>query len=233
MPIQVGEQTVHFNHDSTRWLGVWLDSALTLRDNRQRCIARARQAESRLRHLVTTYGVPPASARNLQTAIVRCTMLYAAELTWNGSKGMEGEYQAAINRMGRATLGVFRSTPLGTVAGESGLVPARALLDHRQARFGLRLLARPQNVGGQEEILERRAELRGRIAGKTGLCRRKRVEKQVWSAGKTFPGRVVVQKEADALGVARGWGAAARTAWTDGSRLENGKVEAAVVWRKR
>ena len=37
-------------------------------------------------------------------AIVQGTMLYASELTWNGKKGLEGEYQKAINRMGRATL---------------------------------------------------------------------------------------------------------------------------------
>lgn len=36
-------------------------------------------------------------------AITQGTMLYAAELTWKGQKGMEGEYQAAVNLMGRAT----------------------------------------------------------------------------------------------------------------------------------
>ena len=36
-----------------------------------------------------------------------------------------------VFRMGRPTLGAFRSTPLGIVAAS----PARALLDHRQARF--------------------------------------------------------------------------------------------------
>ena len=40
---------------------------------------------------------------------------YASELTWNGGKSVEGEYQAAINRVGRATLGAYRSTPLGMV----------------------------------------------------------------------------------------------------------------------
>ena len=55
-------------------------------------------------------------------------MLYASELTWNGEVGVEGEHQRAINRMGRATLGVFRSTPLGIVETESGHTPARALL---------------------------------------------------------------------------------------------------------
>ena len=41
------------------------------------------------------------------------SLLYPAKLTWNS---MEGEYQAATNRMERATLGTFQSTPLGIVS---------------------------------------------------------------------------------------------------------------------
>ena len=51
---------------------------------------------------MTRYGVSPAFARNFQMAIVQGTLLYAAELPWNGQTAMEGEYQATINRMGRA-----------------------------------------------------------------------------------------------------------------------------------
>lgn len=75
-------------------------------------------------------------------------MLYAAELTWNSRKSMEGEYQAAINRMGRATLGALSPTPLGIVIVESALTPAMVLLDHRQACFAQQLLARPQGGRG-------------------------------------------------------------------------------------
>ena len=107
-----------------------IDSTLSLVENRRRRVAKARQAGARLRRITARYGVPPAAARKLQSAIVQVTMLYAAELTWSGKKGVEGEYQQAINRMGRATLGAFRSTPLEIVAAESGLMPARALLDH-------------------------------------------------------------------------------------------------------
>lgn len=144
-----------FASEATRWLGIWLDSALTLRENRQRRIGKARQAESRIRRIANQYGVPPAAARNLQLALVQGAMLFAAELTWAGQRGVEGEYQRAINRMARSTLGAFRSTPQGILAGESGLTPARSLLDYRQARFAQRLLARPQMGGGPEEILER------------------------------------------------------------------------------
>ena len=65
------------------------------------------------------------------------------------------EYQMAINRMGCASSGAFRSTPRGIVAAESGFTPARALLNRRQARFAQRLHARPRNSQGPEEILSR------------------------------------------------------------------------------
>lgn len=79
-------------------------------------------------------------------------MLYATELTWNG---VESEYQRAINRMARSTLGAFRPTPLGILEAGSGLAPARTLLDYLQARFSQRLRARPRNGQGPEEILTR------------------------------------------------------------------------------
>lgn len=64
-------------------------------------------------------------------AIVQGTVLCASELTWNGGVG---EYQRAINRTGKSTLGAFRSTPLGIVAAESGHTLARALFNRHQAR---------------------------------------------------------------------------------------------------
>ena len=72
-----------------------------------------RQAEAGLRRIVSKYGVPPAAARNLQPTIVQGTMLYASELTWDGHKRVEGEFQRAINRVSGVTLGAFQSTPQG------------------------------------------------------------------------------------------------------------------------
>ena len=150
---------MRFAGEATRWLGIWLDASLNLEENRRRRIGKTRQAEARLRRIVSQYGVPPASARNLQAAIVQGTMLYASELTWNGQDNVEGPYQLAINRMARATLGVHQSTPRGIIMAESGFTPARALLDHRRARFAQRLYARPQGGQGPEEILERESTL--------------------------------------------------------------------------
>ena len=120
-----------------------------------------------------------------------------------GQSGAEGEYQRAINRMARSTLGALRSTPQGILAAESGLTPARALLDRRQASFAYRLLSRPRDGGGPEEILTREGltvTTRVRTAG--GIRRGETVEPQVWGEGKTFLGRVVIQKREQALAVA-------------------------------
>ena len=190
--------------------------------------------EARIRRIVNQYGVPPAAARNLQLALVQGTILYASELTWAGQKGVEGEYQRAINRMARSTLGAFRSTPQGILAEESGLTPARPLLDHRQARFAHRLLARPQKGGGPE-ILERDSGgIVSRLRAASGVKPWETVEPQVWDKGRTFPGQCVILKEGPALDNAKSWYVNAwETIWTDGSRIEGGRVGVACAWRTR
>ena len=133
----------------------------------------------------------------------------------------------ALNRMGRASLGVRRTTLVGIVAAESGLTPARALLDHRQARFALRLMARPRGGGGQEEILERWASaLAARVRERSGLGRRETVE----DALRLFQGRVCVDRKEEALRTAKEWKDLSRTVWTGGSRLGSGRVGATVAW---
>ena len=93
-----------------------------------------------------------APARNLQQAFVHGILLYGTELRWNGTKMAEREVQGLTNRLAGASLGVRRTTPLGVVTAESALPPVRALLDRRQDRFALRLMARPRGGGEQEEV---------------------------------------------------------------------------------
>ena len=66
----MGSQEVHFARDAIRWLGVWLDSAPTLRESRHRYANRAHQAEAKIRRLTTKYGVPPVFSRYPQMAII-------------------------------------------------------------------------------------------------------------------------------------------------------------------
>ena len=95
----------------------------------------------------------------------------------------------AINRMGRSTLGVFRPTPLGIVAAESGHTPARALLNCRQARFAYRLHARLKDGEGPEEILEREGSaLTTGLRAAASLRPGETVEGQDWGSRRLFPG---------------------------------------------
>ena len=130
----------------------------------------------------------------------------------------------------RSTLGAFRSTSQGILAGESGHTPARPLLDYRQARFTHRLLARPQNGGGLEEILEREegAVVR-RLRGAAGTRVGETVEPQVWDEGRTFPGVTAIDDRGPALETAQNWRVAG-TVWTDGSRLDGGEIGAECAW---
>ena len=135
--------------------------------------------------------------------------------------------------MARSTLGSFRSTLQGILAAESGLTPARALLDHRQARFTQRLYARPREGGGPEEILAReRAALTTRLRALGGTRRGlETVEPQVWSEGRSFPRQIFIEAEMAALETARNWWSR-DTIWTDGSRFDSGEVGATCVWRR-
>ena len=227
---QVGSgHRVRFASDVTRWLDIWLAAFLNLKENRRRRLGKTRQAEAMLRQMVNYYGVPLASARNLQAAIMQGTMLFASELTWNGKKGAEDQHELAISRMARSKLGVYQSTPRGIVMAESGSTPARALLDHRRARFAQQFLARPQGDQGPE-IFKRESTPTARLRVKARVEREGIAEKQEWDVGRRFGGRIVVEKKEVALRTAKGWDKP-NTVWTDGSRQESGAVRAARVYR--
>jgi hypothetical protein len=61
--IRVGNESVRFNAQATRWLGVWMDAHLTFKEDHNRCMKKAREAEARIRTLTRTYGVVPESVR--------------------------------------------------------------------------------------------------------------------------------------------------------------------------
>ena len=175
-----------------------------------------------------------ATVFTTQQALIHGTLLYAAELTWTGTKKEEREIQVLTNRMGRASLGVRKTTLVGIITAESALPPARALLEHRQASFALRLLSRPVDSGGQEEILlHRGSELTNRIRGRCGLKRGETAEIQKWEEFRELRAEVHVEKKEEALRIAKEWPEANQkdTIWTDGSRLEDKRVGSAVAFK--
>jgi len=57
--IQVGNHQVAYNREATRWLGVYLDSSLTLKEHHRTRMRKARQAKGRLRRLNGQFGLTP------------------------------------------------------------------------------------------------------------------------------------------------------------------------------
>ena len=89
---------------------------------------------------------------------------------------------------------------------ESGLTPARTLLDHRQAQFAQRLHARPLDWGGPEEILDQEGvTITTWLRAAAGTRRGEMVEPQVWSEGRAFPGECYIDKEGPALETTHSW----------------------------
>ena len=108
-----------------------------------------------------------------------------------------------------------------------------SLLNHRRASFALRLLARPIGGGGQEEILKKRgSSLTAGIKERCGVGRRETAEVQTWEELREMRAEAIVDKKDEALRTAKEWSSHQGTIWTDGSRLENGAVGAALAFKE-
>jgi ribonuclease HI len=233
MGINVGHTKVQFAKEATRWLGTWLDSRLNFSVNRKKRVAKAKSAESGLRRVLHRHGVSPGSARQLQMAVIQATLLYAAEITWSGTETEAKEYQNILNKMARRTLGALPSTPLGPLMAESHITPAKCLLDSRQGRYALRLLRSPLRSQDVDRVLYGGSELASRLRQAVGLQIRDRdhVEPVAPQKGLVFQGEISILEAKRAERIAKKWEELGDTTlWTDGSRLDDGRVGFAVVW---
>ena len=155
--VAVGDCDIPFNKEATRWLGIWLDSQLTLKEHHAVRMKKGRQAMARLHRLTGQMGLSPTNCRKVMTACVQSVAMYGAELWWKGDLaegtiGRAKELQILVNQEARATTGCFRTTNLGALSMESGLRSAPAQLENRQPRFGLRLLSLPEGDQAREVV---------------------------------------------------------------------------------
>lgn len=152
---------------------------------------------------------------------------------------MSRAFQRSINRVARATLGVLPSTPVAFLQAEGGSMPAVARLDRRQEAFAIRLASRSEGPHGR--LLQSRVGLGLRLKEAIPEAERGRVEQINGSKGLVFPGGVDIPgehvgKEEKEEGVSLAVEEAKKmsedmdTIWTDGSRLEEGKVGAGIAW---
>jgi hypothetical protein len=110
-------------------------------------VAEAKSAELCLKYLINKFGIPLVSAWNVQMAIVQATLLHGAEQWWDGKVATTKQFQLAINRLARGTLGCFSSTRLGPLLVEAGMIPAIPLLNYRHARYAQRFLGMLVDAG--------------------------------------------------------------------------------------
>lgn len=68
--LMIKDQIINFNKEATRWLGVWLDAALSFRTHKDVYLNKARKAEARLRSIVNRKGLAPGLSRKIQIAAV-------------------------------------------------------------------------------------------------------------------------------------------------------------------
>ena len=238
----MGGHQIGYNRKATRWLGVWIDSRLSFRENTDRSAAKARRAEARLSSFMRRNGVPPLSARHLQEAIVGSTVMYGTEVTWKGQGFMRDSIQRTINRMSRASLGVLRSTPIPFLEAMGGSMPAEARL---QACYAGRLAG--SESAGIRDITTGDGDLARRLRASVlddGVQSPARLDTIVERAypprGRRLPGLISIppttagdedrqERINKAVSFARDFETDGRTFWTDGSAFPGGVAAGAVV----
>ena len=128
-PLRRGKIKVTGSETSTKEATKWLDSRLTLKEHHPTRLKQGRNAMSHLRWLTGQMGQSLANCRKAMTACVQSVAMFGAELWWKGEgvRGMAGraeDLQKIVNQEVRAVTGAFRTTNLGALAMESGLMPA-------------------------------------------------------------------------------------------------------------
>ena len=136
---------IKFNKEATRWLRIWLDSQLKFTAYINKRLTKAKSVKIQIKHLSATYGLALGLIRQIQITAVQFFALYGAKLWWKRQKNHEYKAQQLINRQARAITGIYPSMPIQALISESGLVPARILLDHRQRMYTYRLLRLPDD----------------------------------------------------------------------------------------
>jgi len=229
--IKSGGGEIPFNKEATRWLGIWLDGHLTLRDHQRAMQKKGRNAQARLRRLMGQMGLTSGNCRKVVTACVQSVAMYGSELWWRGEgkQGMAsgaGELQKLVNLEGRGVTGCFRTTNQGALASEAGLRPAVAQLENRQRRFGARLLGLPEGeqarqVVGAPSGIGRRIETVLGYAGRT--------EEIVLPAVPEKIGAVIIIEEPKGAKEEAERDRPGLTLFTDGSRIDSGAIGYAVT----
>lgn len=139
-----------------RWLGVYFDSKLTFRTHVETWGARAHKAAAHLRGLNRVMsGAPPQLTALAANACVLPVATYGAEAWWQGTtkpgtkdptktvstrqETLAGIIDETVKLAARAVLPTWKTTPIPVLHRESGLPPAKVILEQQRLRAAMRL----------------------------------------------------------------------------------------------
>jgi len=90
--VRVGDYEVQSNQHAMRWLGIWIDSKMTLKEHHSARMKKARKVMHCIRRLTGQLGMCPDACRRTLVACVQEPALYGAEL-WVGRPGGLGSHK--------------------------------------------------------------------------------------------------------------------------------------------
>src|SRR5690606_21062 len=144
LQVQLPNGTLVKPSSCLRWLGVWLDSGLTLTNHVKIKVAAATRAFGAIRQLANTEkGLSTYAMRQLYQSCVIPVADYGSEVWWNGQETMVTKLQKVQSAAARRITGAFRTTPTNILDAEAGLLPATICLNYNQTRYRVRLLTLP------------------------------------------------------------------------------------------
>jgi hypothetical protein len=161
MKVSVAGIQVPYNKHATRWLGVFLDSKLTLQHHHNVRMGKARSAEARIRSLTGRLGLCTENVRRIQIAAVQAVALYGTELWFDGQKERTADIQKLFNRQARSVLGALPTSAIGPLICEAGLTDAETVLRHRRRRLAARLAATPDDNPAGNRLRNAATDLNG------------------------------------------------------------------------
>jgi hypothetical protein len=235
--LRVGSHEVSYNKDATKWLGVWLDDMLTLKDHTKKTVAKARRAQNRVRSLMNNKGQSPGACQRIQVAAVQAVALCGAELWWRGQKDRAQEVQKLLNEQSGRITGCFRMTPQGALMNDAGLRPVEPRLNVRVWRYKMRQMMMPDATGGGRLIemdgnVVRRVEVIDELIPEDRPFEQRQYERTTLpEVRKSIMGKVIILEEERALEEAKKE-RDGLVLWTDGSRKEDEWTGCAVVWEE-
>ena len=89
--IKIEDYIVKFNKKVTRWLEIWLDTGLTLKEHYKIRFQKIKQTENKLKVISGSLELSSGLVRRVQIAATQSVVLYETELWWKEQKDAEKE----------------------------------------------------------------------------------------------------------------------------------------------